>query len=139
MWQPSTRAASMRSFGTALTMYWRIRNTPKAVTRFGAITAGSRFTQPRWIISMYSGITPSCTGTSIVAMIVSIITRAPRNFIFANAKPASALKKTTATVTVVATIVVFSSAVQKSTLTSPELKTRLMLCQSSGPGVRTGG
>ena len=36
-------------------------------------------------------------------------------------------------------MVEFMSAFQKSTLTSPELKTRLMLCQSSPPGVRTGG
>ena len=40
-------------------MYWRIRKTPKAVTRFGAITAFSWLTQWKWIISMYSGITPS--------------------------------------------------------------------------------
>src|SRR5919201_1599445 len=139
VWHPSTRDASIRSFGTAATMYWRIRKTPNAETRFGAITAGSRLTQWRWIISMYSGMTPSCTGTSIVAMIVSISRRRPRNCSFANAKPASALKKTTAAVTAAATIVDLINAVHKLTLTSPELNSRLMLCQSSCPGVSTGG
>ena len=33
----------------------------------------------------------------------------------------------------------FVNAAQKSTLTSPELKSRPMLCQSCPPGVRTGG
>ena len=50
----------------------------------------------------------------------------PRKRSFANAT-ASALKKTTATVMHEATMVEFRSAFQKSTLTSPELKTRLML------------
>ena len=36
---PSTRAASISSSGTEQTMYWRIRNTPNAETRDGAITA----------------------------------------------------------------------------------------------------
>ena len=63
----------------------------------------------------------------------------PRKLSFANAKPASALKKTTATVTVPATMNEFTSAAQKSTFTSPELKSRPMLCQSWFPGVSTGG
>ena len=50
--QPSTRAASTSSFGTAWTMYWRIRKTPNAVTRFGAITAFRSLIQWKWIISM---------------------------------------------------------------------------------------
>ena len=58
---------------------------------------------------------------------------------FANANPASALKKTTATVTVEATIAELISAFQKSTLTSPESNSLVRLCQSSVPGVRTGG
>ena len=63
----------------------------------------------------------------------------PRKRIFAKANPASALKKTTATVTVDATIAELISAFQKSTLTSPESKSRVMLCQSCVPGVSTGG
>src|SRR5919204_2662388 len=84
-------------------------------------------------------MTPSCVGTIIVAMIVSISTRWPRNLSFANANPARALKNTTAAVTLVATIAELISAVQKSTLTSPELKRRPMLCHSCDPGVSTGG
>ena len=52
VWHPSTRAASISSFGTAPEMYWRIRKTPKAVTRNGAITACRWLIQPKWIISM---------------------------------------------------------------------------------------
>src|SRR5690349_5384641 len=84
-------------------------------------------------------MTPSCTGTSIVATIVSISARRPRNCSFANANPARVLKNTTETVTTPATIAEFASADQKLTLTSPELKSRVMLCQSSCPGVSTGG
>ena len=50
--QPSTRAAAISSLGTPPAMYWRIRKTPKAVTRFGAITALMLLSQPKWIISM---------------------------------------------------------------------------------------
>ena len=39
--QPSTRAASISSSGTAWLAYWRIMNTPKALTRNGRITAWS--------------------------------------------------------------------------------------------------
>src|ERR671935_100078 len=55
------------------------------------------------------------------------------------ANPASALKKTTAAVTTEATMAEFASAVQKLTLTSPESNRRRRLCQSSPPGVTTGG
>ena len=44
-----------------------------------------------------------------------------------------------ATVTTLETIAELMSAVQKLTLTSPELKSRERLCQSSPPGVSTGG
>ena len=57
----------------------------------------------------------------------------------ANANPARALKNTTATVTAEATIVELISARQKSTFTSPELKSRPRLWKSSCPGVSTGG
>src|SRR5215467_10440994 len=84
-------------------------------------------------------MTPSWTGTSIVPITQSNRKLLPRNESLAKAKPASAQKKTTDTLTRVATIVELSSAVQKLTLTSPELNSREMLCQSSPPGVRTGG
>src|SRR5262249_9814408 len=124
--QPSTRAESTSSFGTDWTMYWRIRKTPNAVTRLGAITAFSWLTQWKWIISMYSGITPSCTGTIIVITITISRAELPRKLSLANANPASALKKTTAIVTELATMNEFTSADQKSTFTSPELNSRPM-------------
>ena len=52
VWQPSTRAASISSFGTAWTRYCRMKNTPNAVTRFGTITACRWLTQPKLIIRM---------------------------------------------------------------------------------------
>ena len=87
---------------------------------------------------MYSGITPSCTGTSIVAM-TSASSRSAAELHLCEREPGQRAEEDDGDVTVVATIVVFSSAVQKLTLTSPELKTRVMLCQSSWPGVSTGG
>jgi hypothetical protein len=63
----------------------------------------------------------------------------PRNFSFANAKPASVLKRTTENAIAPETIAELISAVQKLIFTSPELKTRPMLWNSSRPGVMTGG
>src|SRR5215470_13838029 len=63
----------------------------------------------------------------------------PRKWSLANAKPASVLKRTTEKAMAPETIAELISAVQKLMLTSPELKTRLMLRQSSLPGVVTGG
>src|SRR5262245_42003687 len=63
----------------------------------------------------------------------------PRKWSLAKAKPASVLKRTTEKAIAPETIAELISAVQKSMFTSPELKTRLMLCQSSRPGVITGG
>ena len=83
---------------------------------------------------MYSGITPSCTGTIIVMTITTISAFAPRKSSFAKAKPASALKKTTEIVTAEATMNEFTIAPQKSTFTSPELKSREMLWKSCVPG-----
>ena len=50
--QPSTREASISSFGTDATMYWRIRKTPNAETSAGAITAWRWSIQCRCFISM---------------------------------------------------------------------------------------
>ncbi len=52
VWQPSTRAASSSSSGTAPRMYWRIQNTPKAVTMVGTITAWRCELQPSLLIRM---------------------------------------------------------------------------------------
>ena len=120
-------------------MYWRIRKTPKAETTNGAITACRWSIQPKCLISMYRGITPSWTGTIIVAMTTSSSALRPRKSSFANANPASALKKTTQMVTTPATIAEFASAVQKSTLTMPASKRRRMLLHRWPPGVSTGG
>src|SRR5436190_1584816 len=84
-------------------------------------------------------MTPSCTGTIIVTTTISISTRLPPNRSFANANPAMALVRTTANAIALATIAEFMSAVQKSILTTPELKSREMLCQRCEPGVSTGG
>src|SRR5215470_4675559 len=63
----------------------------------------------------------------------------PRKWSLANAKPASVLKRTTEKAMAPETIAELISAVQKLMLTSPELKTRLMLWKSWLPGVVTGG
>ena len=57
----------------------------------------------------------------------------------ANAKPASALKKTTATVTTEETMAEFTSAFAKSTLTISELNSRWMLWNRFAPGSSFGG
>src|SRR5215210_6330225 len=84
-------------------------------------------------------MTPSWTGTIIVAITTTSSVLRPRKSSFANANPASALKKTTETVTTPATIAEFSSAVQKSTLTIPAVKRRRTLLVKWPPGVSTGG
>jgi hypothetical protein len=40
--QPSTRAASISSSGTACSVYCRMRNTPNPLTRNGRMTLGRR-------------------------------------------------------------------------------------------------
>jgi hypothetical protein len=57
----------------------------------------------------------------------------------AKAKPASALKKTTATVTTDETMAEFTSAFAKSTVTRSELNSRPMLWKRFGPGRSLGG
>src|SRR5262249_34201750 len=84
-------------------------------------------------------MTPSCSGTIIVTTTTSISTPLPRKRIFANAKPAIALVSTTAKATALATIAELTSAVQKSMLTTSELKSFEMLCQRFDPGRSTGG
>src|SRR3712207_8753541 len=48
VWQPSTLAESISSVGTDAAMYWRMRKTPNADTRLGAMTACRWLIHPRW-------------------------------------------------------------------------------------------
>ena len=45
---PSIRAASMSSSGTASTRYWRMKNTPNAVTSHGIMTERCCPPSPAW-------------------------------------------------------------------------------------------
>jgi hypothetical protein len=58
----------MSSVGSAWTRYWRIQNTPSAVTMLGTITAGSVPVQPYSAMRMNSGMMPSWVGTAMVAI-----------------------------------------------------------------------
>src|SRR5438067_3536078 len=57
--QPSMRAASNNSAGTALAMYWRIQNVPKALPIEGMMNGRNELVQPILVISMYHGMSPS--------------------------------------------------------------------------------
>ena len=92
---PSTRAASMSSSGTDWRRYCVIQNTPNAVTSAGTMIAPIWPVQPRSAKRMYSGTTPSCIGTAMVAMTKTSSQLAPRNRSFAKAQPARVEKNTT--------------------------------------------
>ena len=64
---PSIRAASISSSGTASTRYWRMKNTPNAVTSVGTMIDHVVPVQPSFDIRMNSGTMPSCVGTAMVA------------------------------------------------------------------------
>src|SRR5258708_20079452 len=64
--QPSIRAASNSSGGIALAMYWRIQNVPNALPIDGTINGRNEFVHPKWVISMYHGMSPNCPGLTIV-------------------------------------------------------------------------
>ena len=83
--QPSIRAASMSSSGTASTRYWRMKNTPKAVTSEGTITDQVVPVQPSLDIRMNSGTTASWVGTAIVATTKASRALLPRKRSLANA------------------------------------------------------
>ncbi|BCB81930.1 hypothetical protein Pflav_083400 [Phytohabitans flavus] len=134
---PSIRAASISSSDTAWLAYCRIMKTPKPVTSAGTITACSRSFQPRSVISMYSGITPSCVGTIMVAMITSSSALEPRKRSLAKAKPASEEKNTTEMVTEPATIAELIMPVRK--WASALAKSRSTLPGRLPPGVTGGG
>ena len=76
---PSTRAASISSYGRAISRYWVIQNTPKAVTSPGTITATRRPVQPRLVMRMNSGTTLSWVGIAIVATTNTSSGPRPRN------------------------------------------------------------
>lgn len=65
---PSIRAASISSSGITSTRYCRMKNTPKAVTSVGTMTAPIDPVQPSSRISMNSGMMPSCVGIAMVAI-----------------------------------------------------------------------
>jgi hypothetical protein len=84
---PSTQPASRISVGMAFVRYWRMKNTPKADTSVGSTTDWRWFTQCSLAISRNSGMTPSCGGIAIVAIVSASNGRLPRKRSFANAKP----------------------------------------------------
>src|SRR5438067_11187482 len=114
--QPSTRAASISSYGTASTVYWRIQKTPNAVTRFGTITACRCPAQPNFAIAMNNGITPSWVGTAKVTTMNTNNALLPRNRSLAKANPASEENSTVVRVTVPDTIRLLSKAFQNGTV-----------------------
>ncbi|OAP28602.1 lac repressor [Amycolatopsis sp. M39] len=87
MLHPSTRAASISSYGKASTVYCRIQNTPNAVTGFGTITDCSPPAQP------------SFDTASVTTMNTNKPLR-PRKRSLAKANPASDENSTVVSVTV---------------------------------------
>src|SRR3984893_6624878 len=65
--QPSMRAASNSSGGIALAMYCRIQKVPKALPIDGTMNGRNELVQPKWVISMYHGMSPNCPGINIVS------------------------------------------------------------------------
>src|SRR5690606_31748966 len=111
---PSTRAASMSSYGSASLRYCVIQKTPKAATRLGTIKAVRVSNQPKSLIMMNIGTVPSCIGMIIVAMTNTYRPVRARNVSVANAKPASVEKNTVAAETTTATTSEFMNDIQKS-------------------------
>ncbi len=128
--QPSTRADSISSSGRASTRYWRMKNTPKAETRAGTMTAQTDPVHPSLAIMMNSGMTPSWVGIAKVATTKTISASRPRKRSLAKAKPARVEKKTTEAVTTEETSTLLSSAFQNSTVS----KTREAFSRKLPPG-----
>ena len=113
-----------------------MKNTPKALTRAGAMTAGSVSVHSSSIISMKSGMMPSWVGTIMVATTTSSRNAcAARNRSLAKANPASVEKSTTEAVTADATISELSRAMPNGTVS----KTRRMFSTRFAPGEIGGG
>ena len=109
------RAASMSSSGTVWRRYCVIQNTPNALVSAGTMIAPIWPVQPRSANRMYSGTTPSCVGTAIVATTKTSSHLPPGKRSFANAQPASVEKTTTDTAISVELKIEFQSASQKLT------------------------
>ena len=107
-----------------------MKNTPKAVTSPGMITAATEPVQPSFAITMNSGITPSWVGTARVATTKIINGSRPRKRSLAKAKPAKVEKNTTDVATTDDTIRLLDSAFQKATVS----KTRWALSKKWPPG-----
>src|SRR5690625_6441996 len=96
-------------------------------------------TQPSRDMTMNSGITPSCTGTAMVAITNSSSPRRPRNRSLEKANPARVAKKTTETEVTTETMTEFHSADQKlmsEPITCWRLDHRLPWGSREGIGVR---
>src|SRR4051812_39031755 len=110
---PSTRAASISSYGRADSRYWVIQNTPNAVTRPGTMTAWSWPIHPSCFMTRNSGTTPSWVGTAVVAMTNTRSGPRPLKRSFANEKPASVENRTTESDVMTAMITELVTAFQK--------------------------
>src|SRR5699024_449330 len=131
---PSTRAASRSSSGMTSTRYWRMKNTPNAVTRVGMMTAPKEPVQPNSFMSMNSGMMANWVGMARVAMTKTIKSSWPRKRSFAKAYPARVENITTEVVITPETIREFPSAFQNGTV----LKTSATLAQNWLPGSNGG-
>jgi hypothetical protein len=101
--QPSMRAASSRSCGITLPMYWRIRNTPSAPAAPGMYSARGSSIQPSNCITMKLGIMLRKAGSIIDASTIANSTRLKRNSYIAKAKPPIEHSSRLSTVVIVAT------------------------------------
>ncbi len=97
--QPSTRAASMSSSGTALDDVLPHHEHAEGAGEERDVTAHRVSNQSRSTIIPHSGMRPSWVGTIIVTRTVSSSALRPLNLSLANANPASVEVTTTLTVT----------------------------------------
>src|SRR6266498_2902205 len=134
--QPSTRAASSSSVGSAVTRYWRTKNTPNAEVAAGTISAWIWLFQcSHCDIMMYSGMMPSCGGTIMVAMTPASSMLRPRKRSLAKANPASVEVSTTDTVTTDETM----NELMSASFISVSWNALVRLVIRFAPGSRLGG
>ncbi len=134
-WAPSMRPASTSSSGSASERYWRMKNTPTALTSVGKMTAGSCCDHPSSAIIMNSGTTPSCGGTIMVPMTSISRTLRPLKRSLAKANPASVANITVDRAMTPATIRLLSMALPIAA--SSQARARLL--KRLGPGRNGGG
>ncbi len=132
---PSTRPASTSSSGSASERYWRMKNTPTALTSVGKMTAGNCCDQPSSDIIMNSGTTPSCGGTIIVPITSMSRALRPRNRSLAKAKPARVANSTVDRAITPATMKLLIMALPIAA--SSQARARLL--NRFGPGRNGGG